>query len=115
MAHNEYYTFNQGAVNGEVSMNVHVFDTIVKETVSKMENVDLDASKGFSIPGTKAHVSCSIKDNEVFIEIHVKIKYGVKVSKTSQEIQEKICSAILEMTGVKVNCINVIVDEIIFE
>jgi uncharacterized alkaline shock family protein YloU len=115
MAHNEYYTFNQGSVNGQVLMNVQVFDIIVKETVSKMNNVDLDASKGFSIPGTKAHVSCSIKENEVYIEIHVKIKYGVKVSQISKEIQEKIAAAILEMTGVKVNCINIIVDEIDFE
>ena len=32
MAHNEYYTFDQGSVNGKVSMNIRVFDEIVKKT-----------------------------------------------------------------------------------
>ena len=31
MAHNEYYTFDQGSVNGKVSMNIRVFDEIVKK------------------------------------------------------------------------------------
>lgn len=115
MAHNEYYTYDQGSVNGQISMNVCVFDTIVKETVSKMENVRLDTSKGFTLAGTKAFVSCSIKDNEIYIETHVRIKYGVKISKTTQQMQEKIYLAIKEMTGVNVKHINIIVDEIDFD
>ena len=115
MAQNEYYTFDQGSVNGQISMNVRVFDIIVKETVTKMENVRLDTSKGFSLSGTKAVVSCSIKENDVFIEIHVKIKYGVKVSDLTKKIQENISNAIKELTGVTVKHIDIIVDDIDFE
>ena len=81
MAHNEYYTFDQGTVNGKILMNIQVFDEITKKTVSEMKNVSLDTSKGIQIPGTKAVVSCSIKDNEVYVCIHVRLKYGVNVSK----------------------------------
>lgn len=113
MAQN-YYTYDQGSVNGQVAMNVYVFDVIVKETVSKMDNVRLDTSKGFTFQGTKSHVSCSIDDNEVFIEIHVIIKYGMKVSVLTKMIQENIQTAIKELTGVNVKHIDIVVDGIDF-
>lgn len=113
MAQN-YYTYDQGSVNGLVAMNVYVFDVIVKETVSKMDNVRLDTSKGFTLQGTKSHVSCSIKDNEVFIEIHVRIKYGVKISSVTQLLQENIQTTIKQLTGVNVKHIDIIVDDIDF-
>ena len=115
MAHNEYYTFKQGSVNGQISMNVQVFDEITKKTVKDMDNVSLDTTKGFQIPGTKKVVSCSIKENEVYINIHVRLKYGVNVSQITKEIQEKIAFAILEMTGVETKHINIEVDNIDFE
>lgn len=115
MAHTDYYTFEQGSVNGKIMMNVQVFDMITKKTVSGIKNVSIDTSKGFSIPGTKAVVSCSIKDNEVFVNIHVRIKYGVSISKTTKEIQEKIALAIKEMTDVTVKHINIVVDDVDFE
>lgn len=115
MAHNEYYTFDQGTVNGKILMNVRVFDEITKKTVSEMKNVSLDTSKGIQIPGTKTVVACSIKENKVFINIHVRIKYGVNVAKTTQEIQQKIATAIKQMTSVTVTHINIEVDDIVFD
>lgn len=109
-----YYTYDQGRVNGQIAMNVYVFDVIVKETVSKMESVSLDLSKGFTLPGTKSRVLCSIKNNEIFVEIHVRIKYGVKVSIITKQIQENIQSSIKELTGIDVKHIDVIVDDIEF-
>ena len=85
MAHNEYYTYTQGRVNGKILMNVQVFDEITKRTVNEMKNVSLDTSKGMQIPGTKKVVNCSIKDNEVYICIHVRIKYGVNISSITKE------------------------------
>jgi len=115
MAHNEYYTFHQGSVNGKILMNIHVFDEITKKTVNDMKNVSLDVSKGIQIPGTKQVVSCSIKDNEIFINIHVCIKYGVNIAKITKEIQEKIAISIKQMTDVTVKQINIEVDNIDFE
>ncbi|MCD8028672.1 MAG: Asp23/Gls24 family envelope stress response protein [Erysipelotrichaceae bacterium] len=114
MAH-EYYNFNQSSVNDKIMMNVNVFDEITKKTVNEMKNVSLDTSKGFSIPGTKAVVSCSIKDNEVYICIHVRIKYGVKISTVTNEIQKRIATAIKQMTDVDVKKIDIEVDNIEFD
>ena len=115
MAHNEYYTFEQGKINGRISMNVQVFDEITKKVVQDMENVSLDTTKGFQVPGTKKVVSCSIKENEIYINIHIRLKYGVNVAQKTKEIQEKIAVAILEMTGVETKHINIEVDNIDFE
>lgn len=115
MAHNEYYTFDQGSVNGKILMNIRVFDEITKKTVNDMKNVSLDTSKGFQISGTKSVVGCSIKDNEITISIHVRLKYGMNITKTTCEIQEKIAIAIKQMTGVSVKHINIEVDNIDFD
>lgn len=115
MAQNEYYTFHQGHINGKILMNVHVFDEITKKTIEKMKDVSLDTSKGIQIPGTKSVVSCSIDDNEVFINIHVRLKYGVNVSKITKEIQQKISNEIKEMTSVEVKHIDIKVDNIDFD
>lgn len=115
MAHNEYYTYNQGFVNGQILMSIQVFDEITKRTVNEIKNVSLDTSKGIQIPGTKAVVSCSIKENEVYINIHVRIKYGVNIAKITKEIQEKIATAIKQMTDVEVKHIDIQVDNIDFE
>lgn len=115
MAHNEYYTFNQGSVNGQILMNVQVFDEITKKTVNEIKNVSLDTSKGIQIPGTKAVIACSIKENDVYINIHVRIKYGVNIAKITKEIQEKIAVAIKQMTDVDVKHIDIQVDNIDFE
>ncbi len=115
MAHNEYYQYEQGTVNGNILVNVKVFDDITKNTVHEMKNVSLDTSKGIQIPGTKTVVSCSIKENVVYVNIHVRLKYGINVAKETMLIQERISTAIYEMTGVRVNHINVEVDGIDFD
>lgn len=35
MAHNEYYTYTQGRVNGKILMNVQVFEKLQKELLMK--------------------------------------------------------------------------------
>ena len=115
MAHNEYYTYNQGTVNGSILMSVRVFDEITKKAVMEMKDVSLDTTKGIQIPGTKAVVSCSIKDNDIYIDIHIRLKYGVNISKKTKEIQEKIATSIKQMTDVDVRHIDIEVDNIDFE
>ena len=114
MAQTSYYTFTQSAINGNIMMSAQVFDEITKRTVRELENVSLDTSKGIQIPGTKAVCSCSIVDNNVIIDIHVRIKYGVNISKKTLEIQEKIATNIKQYTNVDVKQINIEVDNIEF-
>lgn len=114
MAHNEYYTYNQGTINGKILMNVCVFDTIVKEAIKKVDNISLDVTKGFTLTGSDYKVLGSIHNNNVNIKIHIKVKYGTNVSKATKELQKTISNEIKELTGVSPKKINIIVDEIIF-
>ncbi len=115
MAHNEYYAYKKGTVSGDIMMNVQVFDDIVKRAVNTIDMVAIDFSKGVPIPGTKRTVSCSIKDNDVYVTIHVNLKYGANVTVVTKEVQTKIALAIKEVTGVQVKNIDVNVDNIIFD
>lgn len=115
MAQNNYYTFKQNSINGNILMNAQVFDEIVKKTVKQLDGVSLDASKGIQIPGTKALATCTIKDNVVYIRLSVSIKYGVNISKKTKEVQEAIATNIKDLTDVDVNHIDIEVESIDFE
>lgn len=115
MAHNEYYNYNQGTINGQILMNVCVFDIIVKEVLKKMGSVKPNSSNDFILSSTKTNVLGSIKDNDVIIEIHLKIRYGVNVSKITKEIQKAVANEVLELTGVTPKQINIEVDNIVFD
>ncbi len=114
MAHNEYYTYKESPINGDIMMSLQVFDIITKQVVNEDKDVSLDTSKGFSMPGSKNLVSCTIKDNEVYITIHVRIKYGVNVTAKTAEIQQKIATSIKEMANVDVKTVDIVVENIDF-
>ena len=67
MARNEYYTYKDSPINGDIMMSVQVFDIITKQVAAEDKDIKLDTSKGFSVTGTKNLVNCTIKDNEVYI------------------------------------------------
>lgn len=114
MARNEYYTYKESPINGDIMMSVQVFDVITKQIVAEDKDVKLDTSKGLSVPGTKNLVNCTIKDNEVYITIHVRIKYGTNVTAKTKELQKKIASGIKEMAAVSVKSVDVVVEAIDF-
>ena len=53
MAKNEYYTYKESPINGDIMMSIQVFDIIAKQVIAEDKDVSLDASKGFAMPGTK--------------------------------------------------------------
>jgi len=114
MAKNEYYTYKETPINGDVMMSVQVFDIIAKQVVSKDNDVVLDTSRGFTMSGTNKKVSCQIENNEVSITIHIKVKYGVRVSAKCKELQKDITTAIRDMTNVDVKTVTVVVQSIEF-
>lgn len=69
MARNEYYTYKDSPINGDIMMSVQVFDIITKQVAAEDKDIKLDTSKGFSVTGTKNLVNCTIKDNEVYITV----------------------------------------------
>ena len=90
MARNEYYTYKDSPINGDIMMSVQVFDIITKQVAAEDKDIKLDTSKGFSVTGTKNLVNCTIKDNEVYITVHVRIKYGTNITAKTKGITEKL-------------------------
>lgn len=114
MANVEYYTYKESPINGDIMMSVQVFDIITKHVIDEDKDVDLDKTKGFTMSGSKNLVNCRIVDNQVFITIHIKVKYGINISKKTQDIQQHIASSIKEITNVNVKSVDIVVVNIEF-
>ena len=109
MARNEYYTYKGSPINGDIMMSVQVFDIITKQVAAEDKDIKLDTSKGFSVTGTK-----NLVNNEVYITVHVRIKYGTNITAKTKELQKKIASGIKEMAAVTVKSVDVVVEAIDF-
>lgn len=114
MAHNEYYTYKETPINGNIMMSLQVFDIITKKCVSEDSDLKLDTSKGFSMSGSKNLINCTIKDNEVYINLHVRAQYGINITERIRELQTKIASTIKQITNVDVKAIDIAVDNVEF-
>jgi hypothetical protein len=114
MANVEYYTYKESPINGDILMSVQVFDIITKQVIGEDKDVSLDKTKGFSMSGSRDLVNCRIVDNEVYITVHLKIKYGLNVSSKTKEIQQRIASSIKELTNVTVKSVDIVVVNIEF-
>ena len=109
MARNEYYTYKDSPINGDIMMSVQVFDIITKQVAAEDKDIKLD-----TLTGTKNLVNCNIKDNEIYITVHVRIKYGTNITAKTKELQKKIASGIKEMAAVTVKSVDVVVEAIDF-
>ncbi len=69
---------------------------ITNELVSKLGMKNL--SKGIKI---------EIKDNAVKVDVALNIRFGYAIPKVSMKVQERVKSAIENMTGLQVNGVNV--------
>lgn len=114
MANVEYYTYKESPINGDIMMSVQVFDIITKQVIGEDKDVSLDKTKGFSISGSRDLVNCRIVDNDVYITVHLKVKYGVNVSQKTKDIQQRIASSIKELTNVSVKSVDIVVVNIEF-
>lgn len=80
---------------------------ISKEAYEEMANIACKKIKGI-YPAKKSSISdCQIKDNEIIINLNIKIDIGLDVNKTSTKIQNKVHEAIEEMCGIDCKNINV--------
>lgn len=60
-------------------------------------------------------IKVEVGEGEVFIDVAVVVKYGVKIHKTCLEIQEKIKNSVETMTGLNVQSVNVHVIDVTFD
>ena len=58
-------------------------------------------------------IKVTIKDDEVNIDIHIRVSYGVNIKAIGENVKQDISYAVTTMTNAKINTINVYVDDIV--
>lgn len=111
----EYYSVEKNNSIGKLNIGLQVFETIVYETIEKVEGVKLNGSMGMTMPGSKAPIIVRVnKSNQITMDVEVVVDYGLNVTTLSNTIQTSISHAILEMTGLKNAKVNVIISGVNF-
>ena len=85
---------------GSVEISKSAFDDIANIAASSIKGI---------YPGKKNGniCDCVIKDDEMTINISIKVKSGIDVVRTSARLQAKVHEIIEEMTGIDCKNINV--------
>lgn len=52
-------------------------------------------------------IKVEVKENDVFIDLSIVVQYGCKIHEVARNIQERVRSAVEEMTGMQVSAINI--------
>lgn len=93
---------------GEVHIQKQVFNMIAVNACDEVENLDLIERRG------EKDLHAKIKDNDLIIDLAIKVLYGQNVNEVTKSVQEKIAQNIEYMTGFKCDRINIKVDGFYF-
>ncbi len=107
MSDKEYLVYEGHEGQGCVGMSLQVFGMITQLACQEVKDIIIDLPQHGIFSFGKGPIICELNNDELDITIETKIKYGKNVNKTSKNLQNKIASAIFEMTDVKVHSINV--------
>lgn len=100
---------------GKVSINLVVVKTIVANVlresygVSGLANVSpkdgIYQLLGWDNSSKGVHVA--LKDNNIFIDLHIVVQYGIKISTVCENVIENVKYNVENLTGLKVKSVNV--------
>lgn len=96
---------------GEVKIADEVVAIIAGLAANEVEGVE--QLGGASLPGRKGKknlakgIAIDIADNDIVCDINVQLDYGVNILGTAKEIQQKVKTAVENMTGLNVKEVNV--------
>lgn len=93
---------------GEVHIQKQVFNMIAINACDEVENVELIERRG------EKDIHTKIVENDLIIDLSVKVLYGQNVNDVTMSVQEKIAQNIEYMTGFKCSRINIKVDGFYF-
>lgn len=105
--------------NGSVKISNDVLSTIAMTAANEVEGVmgvTSNLASGISeLLGKKTtgkKVKVELKENEVFVEMHLTLAYGAKINEVGLNVQKKVKEAIESMTDLNVKEVNIHVEGI---
>ena len=87
--------------NGTIVLKRDVFSSIAFISAQEDNGVVLENST------FKNSVNCKIENDKLSIAIDLKVRYGQHVQKTCAKVQDKVHKAILDMTGISCDEVDV--------
>jgi uncharacterized alkaline shock family protein YloU len=109
-----YYAIENRTNLGEQNIGLQVIETIVKETVDKLEGASLESNNALSMKSKGPIIVTVNKNNQIGIDIDITIDYGMNVGTTSSLIQDTVIAALSQMLEIKNAMININVQKINF-
>lgn len=94
---------------GIIALTTSTFQTIAQNVIEEDDQVSLGDTTRFKYP-----LSCKIVDDQLVINIDLKVKYGVNVAEACQQIQSKIHDSISHMCDYTPDIIDIKVVGFIF-
>lgn len=69
--------------------------------------------KVFGGENLRQGIKCTINSDEISIDVHIRVSYGVNIKALCENVKQDITYAVASMTPIKIKAINVCVDDII--
>lgn len=107
---------NNETENGSIQIADNVVCTIVETSAMEVEGIhSIITKKGSSFKNKKdnQYTFIEIIDGVVNVDLRIILKFGFNVKEVSENIQEKISSAIETMSGLEVGTINISIEDIV--
>lgn len=105
---------------GNLRISREVIATIARYASLEIEGVDSLASFATNIKGwllkkqSARPVSIDLNDDVAVICLHINVKSGVNIPKTSEKVQQAVKEAVQNMTGIVVSRVNIVIAGIVF-
>ena len=106
---------------GNLRISREVIATIARYAALEIEGIDSLASfatnlKGWLLKKQSARpVSIDLNDDVAEICLHINVKAGVNIPKTSEKVQHAVKEAVQNMTGIVVSRVNIVIAGIVFD
>ncbi|MDR1700490.1 MAG: Asp23/Gls24 family envelope stress response protein [Lachnoclostridium sp.] len=99
---------------GEVQIANEVIATIAGISAAEVDGVDSlaggftnELAGKFGVKNYSKGVKVEVDEDSAAVDVAINMKYGYSIPKTCKDVQEKIKSAIDNMTGLKVTEVNI--------
>lgn len=107
---------------GVIELHQHFFSDLISHTVTSCFGVVGMASSG-PVANIKQKVlkhnsftdrgvAVSVQGDELSVDIHIVVSYGVNIKAIVDSITNKVRYTVEQATGLKIKCVNVYVDDI---